>query len=124
MIFFWVGKRLTPEEKDQFWLMGNKAFIFEQKTSRIYPQKNLFSHILGQTDDTNNGISGMEKFLNKNLNNKNQIKTPISLTLDSNLQYLIRKELISFGSTVLKRFTLFICSFIFCIFTTIFILLF
>jgi len=91
--FFWVGKRLTPEEKDQFWLMGNKAFIFEQKTSRIYPQKNLFSHILGQTDDTNNGISGMEKFLNKNLNNKNQIKTPISLTLDSNLQYLIRKEL-------------------------------
>ena len=91
--FFWVGKRLTPEEKDQFWLMGNKAFVFEQKTSRIYPQKNLFSHILGQTDDSNNGISGMERFLNKNLNNKNQIKTPISLTLDSNLQYLIRKEL-------------------------------
>jgi len=73
----------------------NKAFIFEPKPSRIYPQKNLFSHILGQTDDTNGGISGVEKFFDKDLNNKEKIKVPLSLTLDSNLQHLIRKELIN-----------------------------
>ena len=74
--------------------MGNKAFVFDPKPSRIYPQKNLFSHILGQTDDVNKGISGIEKFFDNNLNNKNKINIPLSLTLDANLQHLIRKELI------------------------------
>ena len=92
--FFSIGKRLTPKEKDQFWLMGNKAFVFDPKPSRIYPQKNLFSHILGQTDDNNEGISGVEKFFDKELNSEKKIKTPLSLTLDSNLQHLIREELV------------------------------
>ena len=92
--FFWLGKRLTPKEKEQFWLIGNKAFVFELKSSRIYPQKNLFSHVLGQTDDINEGISGIENFFDKDLNSKEKIKIPLSLTLDSNLQHLIREELI------------------------------
>lgn len=92
--FFSIGKRLTPKEKDQLWLMGNKAFVFDPKPSRIYPQKSLFSHILGQTDDVNEGISGIEKFYNEDLNNE-EINLPLSLTVDSNLQYLIRKELIN-----------------------------
>ncbi len=90
--FFWLDKRLTPQEKDELWLIGNKAFIFEPKPSRIYPQKNLFSHILGQTDDLNDGISGVEKFFDQDLNKKT--KDPLILTVDSNLQYLIREELI------------------------------
>ena len=92
--FFSIGKRLTPIEKDQFWLMGNKALVFDPKEYRIYPQKNLFSHILGQTDDANRGISGVEKFFNSELNNRDKIDQPLLLTLDSNLQHLIRKELI------------------------------
>jgi len=92
--FFWLEKRLTPKEKDQLWLLGNKAFVFESKTSRIYPQKSLFSHVLGQTDDVNNGISGLEKFFDKQLNSKENINKPLTLTLDSNLQHLIREELV------------------------------
>ena len=75
--------------------MGKKAIVFEKKQFRIYPQKNLFSHILGQTDDINDGISGVEKFFDQDLNNIEKIKIPFSLTLDSNLQYLIREELIN-----------------------------
>tara|TARA_Y100000590_G_scaffold231900_1_gene261250 strand:- start:762 stop:2492 length:1731 start_codon:yes stop_codon:yes gene_type:complete len=92
--FFWLQKRVTPQEKDQLWLIGNKALEFKKKTSRIYPQKNLFSHVLGQTDDINEGISGVEKFFEKDLSNKKENKTPLRLTIDSNLQYLIREELI------------------------------
>ena len=92
--FFWLGKRLTPREKDQLWLMGNKAFEFNAKPSRIYPQRNLFSHVLGQTDDINDGISGVEKSFDKDLKNNEKIKNPLHLTLDSNLQYLIREEMI------------------------------
>ena len=57
----------------------------------MYPQKNLFSHILGQIDDDNNGISGLEKSLNENLRKS---KDPIKLTVDKDIQFLIRKELI------------------------------
>ena len=71
--FFWLEKRLTPKEKDEFWLIGNKAFVFEPKPSRIYPQKNLFSHVLGQTDDINDGISGIERFFDEELSNKKKL---------------------------------------------------
>ena len=75
-------------------MIGNKSFEFNSRSSRIYPQQNLFSHILGQTDDINNGISGFEKSFDKVLRNNKKINKPLYLTLDSNLQYLIREELI------------------------------
>ena len=59
----------------------------------MYPQKNLFSHVLGQIDDDNNGISGLEKSLNEQLR---QSKKPTRLTLDKDIQFLIRKELIKY----------------------------
>ena len=74
--------------------MGDKAFYFEKKPSRIYPQKNLFSHVIGQTDDANLGISGLERFFEKELANLKKIDKPLNLTLDSNIQFLIREELI------------------------------
>ena len=49
---------------------------------------------MGQIDNNNNGISGLEKFFDKNLKSKNLIRSSLPLTLDSNLQYLIRQELV------------------------------
>ncbi len=92
--FFYIKKRLTEDEKTNFWLMGNKAIVLEKKQFRIYPQKYLFSHILGQIDDDNTGISGLEKFLDADLKRKEFINSSVILTLDSNLQHLIREELI------------------------------
>ena len=43
--------------------LGDKAIRPEEKLTRIYPQRNLFSHIIGQIDDDNIGISGLEKSL-------------------------------------------------------------
>jgi len=93
--FFYLKRRLTEEEKTNLWLLGNKAIVFEKKKFRIYPQKNLFSHVLGQIDDNNIGISGIEKFFDQDLKKKELVNSSLSLTLDSNLQYLIRKELIN-----------------------------
>ena len=92
--FFYIKKRLTEDEKTRLWLLGNKAIEFEKKQFRIYPQKNLLSHLLGQTDDDSNGISGVEKFFDQELKNKDLASEPLVLSIDSNLQYLIRKELI------------------------------
>ena len=74
--------------------LGDKSIQSEEKLTRIYPQKNLFSHIIGQIDDNNNGISGLEKSLDKNLK---KIEEPIKLTVDKDIQFLIRRELIKFN---------------------------
>jgi len=91
--FFYIKKRLTEEERLKLWLLGNKAIEFTKKQFRIYPQKHLFSHVIGQIDDANIGISGIEKFYDEELK-KEKDNFSLKLTLDSNLQYLIREELI------------------------------
>ena len=48
-------------------MLGEKSIRLEPKITRIYPDKNLFSHILGQIDDDNNGISGIEKSFDNKL---------------------------------------------------------
>tara|TARA_Y100000590_G_scaffold146784_1_gene168620 strand:- start:26828 stop:28552 length:1725 start_codon:yes stop_codon:yes gene_type:complete len=93
--FFYIKRRLTEDEYTKLWLLGDKAIEFPKRQYRIYPQKNLFSHILGQTDDKNIGISGIEKFFDEDLKVKINKNLPLELTLDSNLQYLIREELIN-----------------------------
>ena len=91
--FFYIKKKLTPEKYNQVRLLGEKSVITEQKITRIYPHENLFSHVLGQIDDDNNGISGLEKSLDEELK---KLKKKIQLTLDTNIQFLIRNELIKF----------------------------
>ena len=92
--FFYIKKKLSPEKYDQIRLLGEKSLITEKKITRIYPHKNLFSHVLGQIDDDNQGISGLEKSLDKELK---QLNKNLQLTLNTNLQYLIRNELIKFN---------------------------
>ena len=92
--FFYLKKRLTEDDKTNLWLIGNKAIIFEKKQFRIYPQKSLFSHVIGQIDDNNTGISGVEKYFDNKLQKIKFQNQSLNLTLDSNLQYIIRNELI------------------------------
>ena len=70
-----------------------KGIIFEPFQSRIYTHGNLFSHIIGQVDYDNFGISGIEKYFDKELKNKKLINEPLELTLDTNIQHLISKDL-------------------------------
>ena len=91
--YFYLKKRLTEDEKNKLWSFGEKGIIIEPFQSRIYPHRQLYSHILGQTDDDNYGVSGIEKFFDKELRDKQKIKDPLVLTLDSNIQFLIKTEL-------------------------------
>ena len=74
--------------------LGDKSIQPEEKLTRIYPEKNLFSHMIGQIDDNNNGISGLEKSLDENLK---IFQDPIKLTVDKDIQFLIREELKRFN---------------------------
>ena len=91
--YFYLKKRINQTEKEIFWNLGEKGIIFEPFQSRIYTHANLFSHIIGQVDYDNYGISGIEKSFDSELKDKNLLDTPLKLTLDSNIQYVINKEL-------------------------------
>ena len=89
--FFYIKKKISKEKLEKLLLLGDKSFIQEEKIARIYPNGELFSHVLGQIDDNNNGISGLEKTFDYELTTS---KNPLVLTLDTDLQYLIREELL------------------------------
>ena len=91
--FFWLEKKVSEEKYEKLMKLGDKSIKPEEKVLRIYPQKNLFSHIIGQIDDDNNGISGLEKSFNESLRNS---KKPIKLTVNRDIQFLVRKELIKY----------------------------
>ena len=91
--YFYLKKRLNERDYNALWALGEKGIIFEPFQTRIYPQSNLFSHVLGQVDYDNFGISGIEKYLDKELKKKKLIQTPLVTTLDSNVQYLVRELL-------------------------------
>ena len=89
--FFYIEKQVSQEQYKQLFLLGDKSIKEESKILRIYPQGSLFSHILGQIDDNNNGVSGIEKYYDHELKSS---ENPIKLSLDANLQYLLREELL------------------------------
>jgi len=91
--YFRIKKRIDQIEKDKFWSLGEKAIKFEPFQARMYTHGNLFSHIIGQVDYDNYGVSGIEKYFDRELKNKNQLNIPLKLTLDSNIQYIINDEL-------------------------------
>ena len=93
--FFYFEKKISPENYEKIMLLGDKAIKPEEKLTRIYPQKNLFSHVIGQIDDANNGISGIEKSFDNQLK---KINMPLKLTVDADIQFLIREELKKFIS--------------------------
>ena len=89
---FYLKRRLTEEERYKLWSLGEKGIIIEPFQSRVYPHGQLFGHVLGQIDDDNYGISGIEKFFDKELRN-NQTDNSLFLTVDTNIQFLIKAEL-------------------------------
>jgi len=91
--YFRLKNRIDYIEKNKFWALGDKAIKFEPFQARMYTHGNLFSHIIGQVDYDNYGISGVEKYFDRELKNKNLLEKPLKLTLDVNIQYIINKEL-------------------------------
>ncbi len=91
--YFYLKKRLSQNEKEKLWELGEKGLIFEPFQSRIYTHAKLFSHIIGQVDYDNYGISGLEKYFDKELKKKELLTQPLALTLDINIQHLVNREL-------------------------------
>ena len=93
--FFYLEKKISEENYEKLMKLGDKSIEPRDNLIRIYPEKNLFSHIIGQIDSDNNGISGLEKKLDEQLKNN---QSAVLLTVDKDIQSLIRQELIKFNN--------------------------
>ena len=91
--YFYLKKRLTDMQREKLWKLGEKGLIFEPFQTRVYPHSDLYSHIIGQTDYDNYGISGVENYYDNYLRDKKNTNKPLKLSLDTNIQYLVKQEL-------------------------------
>jgi cell division protein FtsI (penicillin-binding protein 3) len=89
-----LKKNLSPADYNKVIALGEPALELSKREIRIYPHKNLFSHILGKVDIDNRGISGMEMYLDDKLKDKSDLNIPVQTSLDANIQFLVYEELL------------------------------
>lgn len=89
--FVYIKRNLSPAQQSQVNALGIPALEFENFEKRIYPHKNLFAHVLGNTNVDNVGISGVEKYMDERLTTSTK---PLYLSLDLGIQNTIRDALI------------------------------
>jgi cell division protein FtsI (penicillin-binding protein 3) len=89
--FAWIKRHLTPKQQQQANDLGIPGLYFASDQKRVYPQGNLFAHIVGMVDIDGEGIAGLEASFDGKLKN-NEINK-LELSLDSRVQDIIHSEL-------------------------------
>lgn len=84
--FVYIHRRVTPRMEQAVMELGIPGLHFEEAESRVYPQGNLVSHILGFTDVDGNGLAGIERGLNARLTTDAE---PVRLSIDLRMQHAV-----------------------------------
>jgi cell division protein FtsI (penicillin-binding protein 3) len=100
--FVWIKRELTPAQQDAIMQLGLPGFDFVSESRRFYPGGSEASHVLGAVNIDNQGISGLEKYLDDtDLAVLQEIGlargatlTPVRLSLDVRVQHVMRQELL------------------------------
>ncbi len=106
--FKWIKRELTPKQQGQILALGIPGIGFRSENRRFYPGGPTASHILGLVNIDNQGIAGIEKYLDDNgladLHNAGfaiqRHLEPVKLSLDLRVQHAVRDEL----SRAMKKF--------------------
>lgn len=88
--FVYLKRNISPQQQAMVNALGFPELEFQPSEVRVYPQKELLAHILGNTDIDNRGIAGLEKSMNDRLETSTK---DLLLTIDLGVQYAIREEL-------------------------------
>lgn len=95
--FKYLRRNLVPKEQNTVNNLGYPQLNFITSERRIYPQSNLFSHLIGFTDIDNQGIAGLEKQHDELLTSS---ETPLELSVDLRIQDTVHSIL----SEAVKKF--------------------
>ncbi|MEA2962491.1 MAG: hypothetical protein QOI46_2589, partial [Alphaproteobacteria bacterium] len=61
--FVWLKREITPKQREQIHRLGLPGIGFLPENKRIYPNGSEVSHIIGHVNIDNQGIAGIEKWL-------------------------------------------------------------
>jgi len=100
--FVWVKRGLTPRQQSQIMALGVPGIGFRTEKRRFYPGGPTASHILGLVNVDNQGIAGMEKYIDSqgltDLRSvglaTGQSLEPVRLSVDIRVQHIMRDVLV------------------------------
>lgn len=69
-LFVWINRKMPQEMYEQIKAYKLKGIDFVKESKRYYPNKSLAAHIIGFAGIDNNGLEGMELYLDKYLKGK------------------------------------------------------
>ena len=101
--FVWIKRELTPKQQSTIHNLGIPAFGFRTETRRVYPTGRTAAHVLGHVNVDNQGIAGIEKFIDLQRKKDASLSEsslaekpdePVELSIDLRVQYAVRDELL------------------------------
>ncbi|AZO44028.1 penicillin-binding protein 2 [Mesorhizobium sp. M7D.F.Ca.US.005.01.1.1] len=99
--FVWLQRQLTPKQQSDIMQLGIPGFGFRTEKRRFYPSGETSSYIVGLTNIDNQGISGMEKYVDEQGLSDLQASglavakdlKPVKLSIDLRVQHVVRDEI-------------------------------
>jgi cell division protein FtsI (penicillin-binding protein 3) len=100
--FVWLKRDITPKQRAEIYRLGLPGIGFLPENKRVYPNGNEVSHIIGAVNIDNQGIAGIEKWLDRSgladLHMAglatDRLQEPIRLAVDLRVQHALRDELL------------------------------
>ncbi|TPK79947.1 penicillin-binding protein 2 [Mesorhizobium sp. B2-4-12] len=99
--FVWLQRQLTPKQQADIMQLGIPGFGFRTEKRRFYPSGETSSYVVGLTNIDNQGISGMEKYIDEQGLSDLQASglavakdlKPVKLSIDLRVQHVVRDEI-------------------------------
>ncbi len=100
--FVWLKRDITPEQEKEIYRQGLPGIGFLKENKRDYPNGSEVSHLIGHVNIDNQGIAGMEKWLDSHglaaLHMAglatDRLQNPVVLAADLRVQHALRDELV------------------------------
>jgi cell division protein FtsI (penicillin-binding protein 3) len=101
--FVWLKRDITPEQQREIYRQGLPGIGFLNENKRSYPNGPEVSHLIGHVNIDNQGIAGMEKWLDGHglaaLHMAglatDRLQNPVQLAVDLRVQHALREELVA-----------------------------
>lgn len=99
--FVWLKRQLSPKQRADIMALGLPGIGFRTETKRFYPGGATAAHILGLVNVDNQGIAGLEKYIDsQGLADLRELGlasagnlAPFRTTLDIRVQHIVHDEL-------------------------------
>ena len=100
--FVWLKREISPKQQQEIHRLGVPGIGFLRENKRVYPTGNEVAHLIGLVNIDNQGIAGMEKWLDSNgladLHRAgfatDRLQQPIELSVDLRVEHALRDELL------------------------------